>query len=101
MNEHNERSMLWPTYALRAWLATLVGSMERAKDDIEKRVEAYEKEIARLRGQRERCEIALTSLHEAVGAVDGVLRSRRDVDLHRAREGASDTKSGERKPDKR
>jgi len=95
MNEHSERSMLWPTYALRAWLTTLVGSMERAKDDIEKQVEGYEKEIARLRGQRERCEIVLTSLREAVGAVDSVLRRSRDVELHNEHEqGAAEQKKG-------
>lgn len=107
MDERNETSMLWPTYALRAWLTTLIGSMERAKDDIEKRVAAYEKEIARLRGQHERSSIVITSLREAIGAVDSVLRRSRDTERHRepAAEdkehgAASEARKAERRPDK-
>jgi hypothetical protein len=88
MTERYDATMLWPTYALRAWLTTLIGQMERAKDDLEARAEAYEKELARLRGQKERSAIVITSLREAIGAVDGVLRRTRDSEVHHDRERA-------------
>jgi septal ring factor EnvC (AmiA/AmiB activator) len=101
MSERNEPSMLWPTYALRAWLTALIGQMERAKDDIEKRLEAHEKELARLRGQKERSAIVITSLREAIGAVDGVLHRTRDTELNRDSESAERTDHDPSKPESR
>lgn len=88
MTEPKDATMLWPTYALRAWMTALLGQMERAKDELETRAEAYEKELARLRGQKERSAIVITSLREALGAVDGVLRRTRDAEVIHDRERA-------------
>jgi hypothetical protein len=81
--------MLWPTYALRAWMTALLGQMERTRDDLGARVEAHEKELARLRAQKERSSIVITALREALGSVDHVLRRMRDAgtqtDQERAR----------------
>jgi len=78
MPDPNAQNMLWPTYALRAWLTALLGQMERASDDLDERVQAHEKEIARLRAQKQRSGLVVTSLRDAVGSVDAVLRRTRD-----------------------
>jgi C4-type Zn-finger protein len=70
--------MLWPTYALRAWLTALLGLMERAKAELDTRIEYHEKEIGRLRAQIERSGTVITSLQEAIKSVDNVLRRTRD-----------------------
>jgi hypothetical protein len=80
--------MLWPTYALRAWMTALLGQMERARDDLDARIEAQEKEIARLRAQKERSNIVITSLREALGSVDHVLRRTRDSETQPEQERA-------------
>ena len=78
----------WPTYALRAWMAALLGQMERARDALDTRVETQEKELARLRAQKERSNVVITSLHEALASVDNVLRRTRDTDVQREQEQA-------------
>jgi septal ring factor EnvC (AmiA/AmiB activator) len=80
MVEQQASQTLLPTYALRAWLTALVGQMERASSDLEAQVEVHEKEIARLRAQMHRSTIAVTALHEAIKAVDNVLRRTRDAE---------------------
>ena len=79
MAEQQATQTLLPTYALRAWLTALVGQMEHASADLESQVESHEKEIARLRAQMHRSTIVVTALHEAINAVDGVLRRTRDT----------------------
>src|SRR4051812_13532284 len=93
MADPNVQNMLWPTYALRAWLTALLGQMERASDDVDTRVEAHEKEIARLRAQKQRSAVVITSLREALGSVDTVLRRTRDSETgekQQVRGGASE-----------
>jgi hypothetical protein len=82
MPEANSQSAHWPTYALRAWMTALLGQMERARDDLDTRVEAHEKELARLRAQKERSNVVIASLREAIASVDNVLRGTRDSELH-------------------
>lgn len=82
----NPQSAHWPTYALRAWMTALLGQMERARDDLDTRIEAQEKELARLQTQKERSKVVIDSLREAVGAVDNVLRTTRDSELQREQE---------------
>jgi chromosome segregation ATPase len=80
MTEQNAATTHWPTYALRAWMTTLLGQMERARDELDNRIELQEKELTRLRAQKERSGTVITSLRESVGAVDNVLRRARDAD---------------------
>jgi septal ring factor EnvC (AmiA/AmiB activator) len=75
----------WPTYALRAWLTALLGQMERAGGDLEKRVEYHEQEIARLRAQMHRSSTVVTALREAIASVDDVLRRTRDSEAEQRR----------------
>jgi ABC-type transporter Mla subunit MlaD len=86
MLEANPKSAHWPTYALRAWMTALLGQMERARDDLDTRVEAHEKELARLRAQKERSNMVIESLRAAVASVDNVLRGTRDSELQREQE---------------
>jgi hypothetical protein len=78
MAERDE-AKLWPTYALRAWLAALLGQLERAGADLDDRVDYHTKEIAHLRARKERSVTVITSLREAIGGVDNVLREERDT----------------------
>jgi septal ring factor EnvC (AmiA/AmiB activator) len=80
MSVHEDSTKHWPTYALRAWLTALLGQMERARTELDVRLEHHEKEIARLRAQIQRSDTVLTALREAVGSVDNVLRRTRDSD---------------------
>jgi hypothetical protein len=80
MTEREAATKLWPTYALRVWMTTLLRYTERASDDLDARIEFHEKEIARLRAQKERCSIVITAIGEAIGSVDKVLRRIRDTD---------------------
>jgi hypothetical protein len=80
MSEREASKMLWPTYALRAWLSALLDATERARDAVDTQTEYHEKEIARLRAQKERSGPVIASLREAIQAVDGVLRRVRDTD---------------------
>jgi hypothetical protein len=86
MTDANPKSAHWPTYALRAWMTALLGQMERARDDLDTRIEAHEKELARLHTQKERSRVVIDSLRDAVGAVDNVLRTARDSELQREQE---------------
>jgi hypothetical protein len=79
MTEREASTMLWPTYALRAWLTALLGQIERARAEIDARVEDHEKEIARLRAQMQRSGPIITSLSAAIESVDNVLRRTRDT----------------------
>ena len=79
MPEREAPTVQWPTYALRAWLTAVLGQLERAGEDLDARVEDHEKEITRLRAQRERSATVITSLREAVGSVDETLRRTRDT----------------------
>ena len=75
----------WPTYALRAWLTALLGQLERAGSDLEKRVEYHEQEIARLRAQMHRSSTVVVALREAIASVDDVLRRTRDSEAEQQR----------------
>ena len=86
MHESVPKSTHWPTYALRAWMTALLGQMQRAGDDLDTRIEALEKELARLRGQKERSKLVVISLRDAVAAVDNVLRETRDSELQHEQE---------------
>jgi len=79
--DEEDLKMLSPTFALRAWLAALLGATERAREELNSRVESHEKEIARLRAQMQRSGTVITSLRAAIGSVDNVLRRTRDVDV--------------------
>ena len=79
MTEPSAPTMLWPTYALRAWLTALLGQLERAGADIDARLEDHENAMKRLRAQKERSAIVINSLREAIGGVDTVLRETRDA----------------------
>src|SRR5262245_771807 len=81
MSKDDDWKMLLPTYALRAWLTALLGATERAREEVNSRVESHEKEIARLRAQMQRGSTVITSLRAAIGSVDDVLRRTRDVDV--------------------
>jgi chromosome segregation ATPase len=78
-------SMLWPTYALRAWLTALLGQVERSRAEIDTRVEYHEKEIAHLQAQKQRSGPVIESLREAIGSVDDVLRRTRDTEIESER----------------
>jgi hypothetical protein len=79
MNEQDNPQALTPSYALRAWLTSLLDRTDRATADLQLRVAAYEKELARLRGQMQRSRTASASLRDAVSHVDSVLRNWRDT----------------------
>jgi septal ring factor EnvC (AmiA/AmiB activator) len=83
MSKDEDLKMLLPTYALRAWLTALLGATERAREELNSRVESHEKEIARLRAQMQRSGTVITSLRAAIESVDNVLRRTRDVDVKR------------------
>lgn len=83
MNEREAASMLWPSYALRAWLTAMLGALERADSELDARIESHEKEIVRLRSQKQRSETVVLSLREALTSVDNVLRQTRDKELSR------------------
>ena len=94
ITEREASTMLLPTYALRAWLTALLGQLERARSDIDARVEYHEKEIARLQAQMQRSNTVITALNEAIGSVDNVLRRTRDTDV-KSESGQSRTEAQE------
>jgi len=76
---------LWPTYALRAWLSALLLQTQQAETDIQQRIEGHEKEIDRLRAQIKRSAPVITSLSDAIGKVDEVLKRKLDTELPKDR----------------
>jgi len=82
---------VWPTYALRAWLASLLAQTRRLNDRLEKRIGLSERMIARTREQLERSRTVIRSLEEAVGLVDNVLRHQRDSQILEAQQRAGNT----------
>lgn len=63
-------NVLWPTYALRAWLEALSGEIRRAREDLENRINLAEKEVARLRRLHERAGNVIESLQQSISKVD-------------------------------
>jgi len=86
MTEREASKMLWPTYGLRAWLTALLDATRRAADGLDPQIEYHEKEIARLRAQKERSGPVIASLREALAAVDNVLRRTRDAEEQKEKE---------------
>jgi hypothetical protein len=80
MKERQNPAALWPTYALRAWLAALVSETRRAQLELDAKVEHYEKEIARLQKQKERSSKVIEALRESMETVDNLLRRVRDTE---------------------
>jgi hypothetical protein len=76
---------LWPTYALRAWLSALLLQTQQAEAEIQQRIEGHEREIDRLRVQIKRSAPVITSLGDAIGKVDEVLRRKLDTELPKER----------------
>jgi chromosome segregation ATPase len=74
-------SAIWPTYALRAWVGALLAQTRRAREDLEARIEAAEKEVARLRRQHERADTVIESLQGTIEQVDARLSRIRDINL--------------------
>jgi hypothetical protein len=81
MNERETPAAAWPTYALRAWLTALLGQTQRNRIEVDARIEHNEKEIVRLRKQKERSAVVIESLRESIAIVDSVLRRTRDVNI--------------------
>lgn len=79
MSEIDAAKALWPTYALRAWLGALMAQIRRTRQDLEIRIDAAEKEVARLRRQDERAGSVIELLQDAIGQVDERLREVRDT----------------------
>ena len=101
MSEHDS-GRLWPTYALRAWLAALLAQTRRLSERLEKRIGMSERLIARWRGQLERSHVVIRSLEEALGSVDNVLRHHRDAEIvegQRADGPAREAVAEDKKPD--
>jgi hypothetical protein len=71
---------LWPTYALRAWLTTLLVQTQQAELDLKHRIEDREKELERMREQAKRSPQVVQSLHEAIARVDTALKRKLDVE---------------------
>lgn len=81
MSERDNPAVLWPTYALRAWLSALVSEIRRSQLEVDARIEHCEKEIGRLQKQKERSTKVVESLRESIGMVDNVLRRVRDTEV--------------------
>jgi hypothetical protein len=79
MSDTDTERMTWPTYALRAWLGALVAHVRRSRHELEARIDAAEKEAARLRRHHERAGSVIESLEESIGRVDARLRQTRDT----------------------
>ncbi|HUA35826.1 MAG TPA: hypothetical protein VMA09_19605 [Candidatus Binataceae bacterium] len=82
MSEPHSASALWPTHALRAWLEALSGQIHRARDDLERRINSAEKELARMRRLQERASHVLQSLHDSIGKVDARLHQAATALVH-------------------
>ena len=81
MSEFDASKAIWPSYALRAWLAALLTQMHRAQTELENRINTTEKELARLRRQHERAGAVIQSLQGATGKVDARLRQILDTEV--------------------
>jgi len=86
MSDHDPTGPSWPTYALRAWLAALLAETRRVRHDLVGRIDAAEKEAARLRRQHERSATVIESLEDSIARVDARLRPIRDTDPPRPAE---------------
>jgi septal ring factor EnvC (AmiA/AmiB activator) len=84
MNEQDRSKQLWPTYALRAWLAALVAQVRAFRGEVESQIAHFEHEIARLRRQLERSEEVTRALNEVIDLVDDRLRRVRDSESYAA-----------------
>jgi hypothetical protein len=84
MNEQDRSKQLWPTYALRAWLAALVAQVRGFRGEAEAQIAHFEHEIARLRRQLERSDEVTRSLNEVLELVDDRLRRVRDSESYAA-----------------
>jgi hypothetical protein len=84
MRDTDVERTIWPTYALRAWLGALVAHVRRSRHDLEARIDAAEKEVARLRRQHERAGSVIESLEDSIGRVDARLRQTRDTEPPRS-----------------
>jgi hypothetical protein len=81
MSEPEIESAMWPSYALRAWVGALLAQTRRAREDLEARIDAAEKEVARLRRQHERAGSVIESLQGTIQEIDARLSRIRDIDL--------------------
>jgi len=95
MSEPDTERTIWPTYAMRAWLGALVAYVRRSRHDLEARIDAAEKEVARLRRYHERAGTVIESLEDALGRVDARLRQTRDTGPARSFESHGGSARGE------
>jgi ABC-type transporter Mla subunit MlaD len=95
MSDIDTSKSVWPSYALRAWLAALLAATNKAKSDLEERIDATEKELARLRRQRERTNSVIQSLQGATSKVDAHLSQILDFKDTVSRENPEPESSGE------
>src|ERR1700735_5541188 len=82
MSQQEPPKGVWPTYALRAWLTSLVAQVRSSRSEAVAQIEHHEVEIARLRRQLERSDEVLLQLDEVTGLVDDRLRRVRDVESY-------------------
>lgn len=82
MSEQEQPKGLWPTYALRAWLTSLVAQVRSSRSEAVAQIEHHEVEVARLKRQLERSDEVLRSLDEVTGLVDERLRRVRDSESY-------------------
>jgi septal ring factor EnvC (AmiA/AmiB activator) len=80
MSDTEAARTVWPTYAMRAWLGALLAHIRRTRHDVELRIDATEKEVARLRRQHERAGSVIDELQDAIARVDERLRQVRDTE---------------------
>ncbi len=82
MSELEQPKGLWPTYALRAWLSSLVAQVRASRSEAVAQIEHHEVEISRLRRQLERSDDVLLSLGDVLDLVDERLRRVRDAESY-------------------
>jgi hypothetical protein len=82
MSQQEQLKGVWPTYALRAWLTSLVAQVRSSRSEAVAQIEHHEVEIARLRRQLERSDEVLLQLDEVTGLVDDRLRRVRDAESY-------------------
>jgi hypothetical protein len=81
-SEVEQAKGLWPTYALRAWLTSLVAQVRSSRSEAVAQVDHHEVEIARLRRQIERSDEVLSQLDDVIELVDARLRRVRDSESY-------------------
>jgi hypothetical protein len=74
---------LWPTFALRGWLTSLLVQTHQAELEMRQRIEKRELELDHMREQVNRSAPLIKSLEDSIAKVDNVLR--RKLDAERAR----------------